>query len=350
MEAKRSALFWLMLAIAAGWLLYLLKPVLTPFLLGALLAYLCNPLVDWLHAHRVNRTLGAIVVLLLLTGAAFALAALLLPLLQQQTAMLIQHLPGYLESAKMALVPWMRENFGIELKLDMMDLKSAAAQHARSAQDLVARMLPSLKSSGAALVALLANLLLAPLVMIYFLRDWHALLRRIDEMIPRRWHDEILALARDVDGVLGEFLRGQLIVMAVMSTFYVGGLWLTGLDYALPVGLVAGLLVFVPYLGVALGLVLATFTGLMQYGGVSALLPLWGVFLTGHLLESIAVTPYLVGERIGLHPLAVLFSLLAFGQLFGFFGVLLALPASAVLLVGLRHAHGKYLGSDWYRA
>ena len=350
MDAKRSGLFWLGLAAAAGWLLYLLKPVLTPFLLGALLAYLCNPLVDWLQARRVNRMLGAIVAILLLIGAFVSLAALLLPLLQQQTAMLIQHLPAYLESAKTVLVPWVRDNFNIELKLDFVHLKSVAEQNAQAAQSFAAKLLPTLESGGAALFALLANLLLAPLVLFYFLRDWHKLLANLGEVIPRRWHAEALAVARDVDTVLGEFLRGQLTVMMVMSAFYVGGLWLAGLDYALPVGLSAGLLVFVPYLGVVVGMALATFTGLMQYGNVSALLPLWGVFAAGHLLESIAVTPYLVGERIGLHPVAVLFALLAFGQLFGFFGVLLALPASAALLVGLRHARKKYLASDLYQA
>lgn len=319
-------------------------------LLGALFAYLCNPLVDKLQAHRVRRTLGALLAVLLYAGVFVALVTLLLPLLQNQIALLLAHLPAYFETAKAVLVPWLRDNLNIELKLDFVHLKSVAEQNRQIAQSLAAKLLPTLRSGGAALFGLLANLLLAPLVLFYFLRDWHKILDHIVAMIPRRWHGEAAQLTRDVDTVLGEFLRGQLTVMAVMSVFYVGGLWFAGFDYALPVGLLAGLLVFVPYLGVALGALLATLAGLMQFGELSGLLPLWGVFLAGHLLESIVVTPYLVGERIGLHPLAVLFALLAFGQLFGFFGVLLALPASAALLVALRYARGKYLASAWHQS
>jgi predicted PurR-regulated permease PerM len=184
--------------------------------------------------------------------------------------------------------------------------------------------------------------------MFYLLRDWNDILRRIDHMIPRHWHAKVIEITGEVDGVLAEFLRGQLSVMLLMSVFYVAALWLVGLEFALPIGIVAGLLVFVPYLGMVLGLGLATLAAAMQFTALSDVALVWVVFGAGQLLEGMVVTPWLVGERIGLHPLAVIFALLAFGQLFGFFGVLLALPLAAILLVVLRHSRERYLTSEMY--
>ena len=181
------------------------------------------------------------------------------------------------------------------------------------------------------------------------LRDWDSFVLKLDELIPRRWHEKTQAIASQVDVVLAEFLRGQLTVMLIMAAFYATALWAVGLEYALPIGLLAGLLVFVPYLGVVLGLSLATLAGLVQFAELTDLIPIWVVFGIGQVIESMGITPWLVGERIGLHPLAVIFALLAFGQIFGFFGILLALPVSAALLVGLRHIKQAYHHSNLYR-
>jgi predicted PurR-regulated permease PerM len=186
-------------------------------------------------------------------------------------------------------------------------------------------------------------------VLFYVLRDWNLIVARVDEVIPRRWHEQVGAVAREVDDVLGSFLRGQISVMLLMSLFYALGLRLVGLELALPIGIIAGLLVFVPYLGMIVGLTLATLAGLMQFQSLGGMIPVWIVFGAGQALEGVVVTPWLVGDRIGLHPVAVIFAVLAFGQLFGFFGVLLALPMSAVLLVGLRLLRKNYLKSSLYR-
>jgi predicted PurR-regulated permease PerM len=193
------------------------------------------------------------------------------------------------------------------------------------------------------------NVLLIPVALFYLLRDWPLLLKHIEQILPRRQHAKVLEIAGEVDRVLAEFLRGQLAVMLLMSAYYVIGLWLAGLEFALPIGLLAGMLVFVPYLGMITGLALATLGAFTQFDHFSGVLVVWAVFASGQLIEGMVVTPRLVGERIGLHPLAVIFALLAFGQVFGFFGVLLALPLSAVLLVALRHARGWYLDSTLYR-
>jgi predicted PurR-regulated permease PerM len=194
-----------------------------------------------------------------------------------------------------------------------------------------------------AVVGALVNLALVPVVFFYVLRDWPTIIGSIDNMIPRRFHQGISDISSEIDAVLSEFLRGQLMVMLIMSAFYVIGLWAVGLKFALPVGLITGLLVFIPYLGVGMGMVLGTMAAVMQYDNLlMGLAMVWAVFGAGQVVESFLVTPKFVGERIGLHPVAVIFALLAFGQVFGFFGVLLALPASAAILVGLRHLQARY--------
>jgi predicted PurR-regulated permease PerM len=186
--------------------------------------------------------------------------------------------------------------------------------------------------------------------MFYLLRDWNSIIGRIDILIPRRQHARAGEAAREIDAVLAEFLRGQLAVIVAMSAYYTIALWAVGLEFALPVGLITGILVFVPYIGILIGLLLATLAALTQFPAFMDALPVWIVFAAGQAIEGMVVTPRLVGRRIGLHPLAVIFALLAFGQIFGFFGVLLALPVSAVLLVGMRRLHQRYLDSPSYKS
>ncbi len=348
-ELNLDTLMWGLLAAVAGWLLYLLGPILAPFLFAAILAYVCNPLVERLERLKIPRTLGTIFAMSLLFGAFVVLLLIMIPLFEKQVTLFLERLPGYLDWARQHLAPWLKENFGLELQIDSAYLKQALTEHWQGAGGLAAQFLPSLKSGGLAVVAFFANLVLVPVVLFYVLRDWNLIVGRIDEFIPRSWHGQVAALAREVDDVLGSFLRGQISVMLLMSLFYSLGLWLAGLELALPIGIVAGMLVFVPYLGMIVGLTLATLAGLMQFQSLNGMIPVWLVFGAGQALEGMAVTPWLVGERIGLHPVAVIFAVLAFGQLFGFFGVLLALPASAVLLVGLRMLRKKYLESGLYR-
>jgi predicted PurR-regulated permease PerM len=260
-----------------------------------------------------------------------------------------EQFPAFLDWLRTTLGPWVQTTFGVEL--DVQLVKDWVSDHVAEIQKFAVKMLPTLGTGGLALVEFALNLILIPVVTFYLLRDWGKLTRNIDQMIPRRWHAEALAILRDIDRVLGEFLRGQLLVMLLMGIFYTVALWAAGLQYALAVGLISGLLTFIPFVGVITGLVLATLTGLLQFGGaLTPLLWVWGVFFIANLLEGYVFVPLLVGDRVGLHPVAVIFGMLAFGQLFGFFGVLLAVPASAALLVYLRHLRGKYLGSGVYNA
>ena len=206
-----------------------------------------------------------------------------------------------------------------------------------------------LREGGSALVGLAALVLLIPVVMFYLLQDWPQLVANVQAIIPRPMLPRTLRIFNDIDSVLSQFLRGQLSVMLLLAVFYSVGLWLAGLKFALPVGVITGLLVFIPYIGFGGGLVLAILTALLQADGWSPLIGVAIVYGLGQAIESFVLTPYLVGERIGLHPVAVIFALMAFGQLFGFVGVLVALPASAAILVGLRELRAAWLTSRIYR-
>lgn len=349
-ESELHRVWWLFFVLASCGLIYLLSPILTPFLLAAVIAYICNPLVTWLSEHKVPRTLGVVIVLFIIIGLVITLMLIMVPLFEKEAGRLIERLPNYFEVIKKQIVPWIEMRFGINFQLDMSVFKDGMFTHWQSASGMAARVLPSLTSGGMAIVEFFVNLVLVPVVLFYLLRDWNLIIKQIDAMIPRYWHESISILARETDQVLAEFLRGQLSVIFIMSICYIGGLWIVGLEFALPIGLVAGILVFVPYLGMIVGLTLATFAAFMQFQGWTDVIPVWIVFAIGQLLEGMIITPWLIGERIGLHPVMVIFALLAFGQLFGFFGILLALPVSAVLLVWLRYIQHSYLKSNLYKS
>ncbi len=347
--AEPNNLWWFILAAVFVALLYFLSPILAPFLFAAILAYISNPLVSWLARHRVRRALGVVLVMLLLGGLFVLLLLILLPLFIKEVRLLSERLPGFLAQLNDNLVPWIKARFGAELQFDLVALKKLIGDNLQGADGLGMKLLDSLRIGGIALLGFMVNLLLVPVVLFYLLRDWNGLLAQVNDLLPRRWQPKLTGIAAEIDAVLAEFLRGQIAVMVLMSVLYVLGLWLAGLEFALPIGIITGMLVFVPYVGMLIGLLLATLVALMQFPGASGVIPVWIVFGIGQTLEGTLVTPLLVGKRIGLHPVAVIFALLAFGQIFGFFGVLLALPASAALLVGLRHLGARYRDSSLYK-
>lgn len=326
-----------------GGLIYLLSPILTPFLLAAVIAYICNPMVTWLEFHKISRTLGTVLVMLLAISALSVMVLIMLPLFEKEISRLIERLPFLLDALKIRVIPWLEANFNLDLQLDIAAFRQIILDHWQSAGGMAVKMLPGLKIGGLVILEFIMNVLLLPVVLFYLLRDWTVLTEKLRGLIPPSWQEEVLPLVQETDRVLAEFMRGQIAVIIIMSGYFITGLWLVGLEFALPIGLTAGVLVFVPYLGAIVGLVLATLAVMTQFQEWSSTLAVWSVIGSGQLLESMLITPRLVGERIGLHPVAVIFALLAFGQLFGFIGILLALPVSAVLLVWLRHLHSRYL-------
>jgi predicted PurR-regulated permease PerM len=339
---------WLTIALVIGGLLYLLSPILAPFLAGAIFAYVLNPLVNRLTGRYLPRVLAAVLVLLFSLTLVVALALVIVPLFIKELRLMSEQLPAFLAWINQQFAPWLKEKFAIDFQLDIETVKQLAGGVLANNQDLVAGLLGSLRIGGLALLAFFVNLLLVPVVLFFLLRDWNPLVARVDAMIPRHLHARARAILAEIDAVLAEFLRGQMIVMLVMSVYYSFALWVTGLEFALPVGVITGLLVIIPYIGAFTGILLGSIAAVLQFGTLEGLAWVWLAFAIGQAIEGLAVTPMLVGERIGLHPVAVIFALLAFGQVFGFFGVLLALPASAALLVGLRHLRAAYLAGPLY--
>ncbi len=340
------------LVILAGlliWLLYLLAPVLTPFMLSALLSYLFDPVVDRLEARRLPRTVGVIIVFLGLLLAGLAFVLILFPVLQQQISLLIDKLPQVLQWFQDALLPRLSRLPGVDPAwLNLEAVRQAMAAHWQQFGSSLTDLLGRLTRSGGTVFVWFAYLLLIPVVTFYLLRDWDIMVRRLHDLLPRRMEPVVAQLVAECDAVLSQLLRGQLLVMLSLAAVYTVGLWIVGVDLALLIGLLSGLVSFVPYLGFIIGFLLASLAALIQFGDVAHVLYVLLVFGLGQALDGAALSPLLVGRRIGLHPVAVIFAVLAGGQLFGFLGVLLALPVAAVVVVVLRHYQDRYLQSSLY--
>ncbi len=352
---QKQTIFWFALWAALALLLYTLGPVLSPFVAAAILAYALGGGVDRLAGKRIGgwhvpRTVAVVLVMAVFLASVFALVLIVVPVLRAELPLLQAQLPALLTRLDALVSPRLAQ-LGVNIKLDGSGLRSILSQHmAASGDEFWANVVASARVGGSVLLGWLATLVLVPVVLFYLLLDWHGLLHRIEGAIPRRWVGKTVEMAKETDGLLAQYLRGQLLVMLVLALYYSAALALAGLDVALPVGVLTGLLVFVPYLGFGLGLVLALIAAFLQFPGWAGVAAVAAIYGVGQLIESFYLTPRLVGERIGLHPLAVIFALLAFGQLFGFVGVLLALPASAVLLVAFRHLRHHYLRSSFYNA
>ncbi len=351
---QKQTILWLAVGLLLVTLLAYLGPVLAPFIAAAILAYALNPAVDWLSSKRIGklfvpRSLAVIIVLLLLMAAILALILVVLPIMQKQIPLLQEKIPGALTRLNAFLSPKLQD-LGIRVRLDEIGVKRMLSQYfATSSDEIWSSVLASAKVGSAAVLGWIATLTLIPIALFYLLLDWHAVLARAQNVIPRRWAGQVVTFCQEVDGLLAQYLRGQLTVMLALSFYYSAALAIADFDVAVPVGVITGVLVFIPYLGFGLGLVLALIAAVLQFEGLHGVLIVAGIYGAGQVIESFFLTPRLVGERIGLHPLTVIFALMAFGHLFGFVGVLLALPASAILAVGLSHLRTQYINSSFYR-
>jgi len=342
---------WQMLVITLviGYLIWLLSPVLMPFAVAAMLAYLGDPLANRLQRLGMSRAWAATVVFVVLLLVLIGVLLLLIPLISRQIENLIENLPRYAQWAQQTAWPWIQQKLHLDPRMfDSDQLLVAFKAHMGSIGGFATSVLGKVSRSGMDIVLWLTNLVLIPVVAFYLLRDWHRLVGMIDRMLPRWIEPTIAHLAHESDKVLGAFVRGQLLVMLALGIFYGAGLSLVGLSVGLLIGIVAGLLSFVPYLGFIVGFGAAIIAVLVQYGDWTHVLLICGVFAVGQLLEGYVLVPRLVGGKIGLHPVAVIFAVLAGGYLFGFLGVLLALPAASVIMVLLRYLLERYRLSELY--
>ncbi len=333
---------WLIAVAIVGWLVYLLAPVLTPFVASALLAYLGDPLADRLQRMKLPRTL-AVVAVFVLTFLMLGLLVLLVgPLIRSQVSALLEALPDIARQVEQVWLPNIVDFLDIEIGEDV-GIGAFLARYSDMAGTWGTKVLVSVSKSGGALAAAVLSLFLVPILTFYMLRDWDVIVSHLGTLVPTSQRETVFRLARETDEVLSAFLRGQLLVMLALAIIYSIGLSIVGLKFAIAIGVVAGLVSFVPYLGFVFGIVLATMTvvlepnPLWQFAGVVA------TFAIAQAIEGSILTPKLVGDRIGLHPVIVIFAVAAGGQLFGFFGILLALPVAAVLSVLVRFAFHRYL-------
>lgn len=339
---------------AALWLLYLLAPVVTPFAAAFALAYLGDPLVDRLERVRVirwriNRTVAVTIVFVLMFAALAALVLIVAPLLVEQLRHLVERVPAWIGWLMDTALPWVEQRLGVDaIPLDVESLKEALGAYGKEAGATLVNVLGTVSAGGQAVLSWLMNLVLIPVVTFYLLRDWDALVEGVRTLLPRSTEPTVSRLTREIDEVLGAFIRGQLMVMLALGVLYAAGLWLIGLDLAFIIGMGAGMLSIVPYLGTLVGVVAAVVAAMFQFQDLAHPALALLVFGVGQSLEGMVLTPKLVGDKVGLHPVAVIFAVLAGGQLFGFLGVLLALPVASALNVLVRYAHQRYRGSSWF--
>ncbi|WP_432698707.1 AI-2E family transporter [Marinobacterium sp. YM272] len=341
--------FLLITTLVAGVLVYLLAPILSPFLVGALLAYLTDPIADRLEARGMGRTLAVVVVFVALTLLMVVSILLLIPQLSEQIQTMIRQIPVVLDLLHNRVLPWIEKTLDVNVsRPDIEFVREWIREHWQQTGNLAAQLMGGLTRSGLAVAAWAANLVLIPVVTFYLLRDWDLMMEKIQRLLPRNLEPRVTLWARECDEVLGAFIKGQLLVMLALGIIYALGLWVVGLDLALLIGMLAGLASIVPYMGFFVGIVVAVVAAYVQFQDPLVLLWVGVVFGIGQALEGMVLTPLLVGDRIGLHPVAVIFAIMAGGQLFGFVGVLLALPVAAVIMVLLRHLHEGYKSSRLY--
>ncbi|ASM78318.1 ABC transporter permease [Vitreoscilla filiformis] len=346
---QRQTLAWLVIALVLGGLLWALAPVMTPFLIAAVLAYALHPVVERLVYRRVPRALAVgLTVGSVLLGVA-VLLLLVVPILSRELPLLREQIPMLARRLNDWAAPWLAHT-GIKLQLDVAGIQNLVRNAlSGNLEEWLGTVLSSLRIGGSVVLAVVGNVVLVPVVLFYLLQDWPSVVTQAGRLVPPRYRAQVEDFLGECDELLGQYLRGQLMVMLSLAGYYILGLSLAGFELALPVGLLTGLLIVIPYLGYGLGLLLALLAALLQFSGSYGLIAVAIVYGAGQVLESFVLTPRLVGERVGLSPVAVIFALLAFGHLLGFVGVLIALPLAALTAVAWRRARATYLESELYR-
>jgi predicted PurR-regulated permease PerM len=346
---QRRTLIWLILGAAFVAGLWLLGPVLTPFLIGAVLAYALQPLVERLVRRRWPRLLAVVVVEIVFILLAISLLLLMVPILSKELPLLRDQIPVLFDQLNATITPWLAQ-LGIQVPLDIGSIKEALLKYMdANLEEGLLTVLNSARIGGSILLTVVGNLVLVPVVIFYLLLDWHNMVDLARSLVPRNLVTRFDSFFDECNAVLGQYLRGQLLVMMLLAIYFSVGLALFGFDLAVPVGIFTGLAFFIPYVGFGIGLVLALLAGILQFASWYGVITVVVVYGIGQVVESMYLTPHLVGERIGMNPLMVIFALLAFGQLFGFVGILVALPVSAVLVVVVRRTLKVYRASKLYQ-
>ena len=348
MKKQQQIIFWLCGVAVFLVSLHFLSEIMLPFVAGMAIAYFLDPVADWLEQKKITRTLAAVLILFSFFVLAAAILMMLFPLLQRQIVELFAILPEAIETLRLETLPWLMNIFA-DLPPDTLNnIRSAAKEFAGGGLQWVSKFASNLLSSGMAFFNLLSLIIITPVVAFYLLRDWDLITHKIDSWLPRRVAPTIREQLSAINQTLAAFVRGQLYVCLALGIIYGGSLTIFGLNSGLLLGLVAGLISFIPYFGAAVGLAAGLLIAFFQFSEWMPLLVVASIFIIGQTIESYILTPRLVGEGIGLHPVWIIFALLAGGSLFGFTGVLLAVPIAAIIGVLSRFLISQYLNSPLY--
>ena len=339
----------LILGLVIG-LFYLLRTVLTPIFIALLLAYLLDLLIDRFERIKFNRTVAILILAIVVIGVIATVGGFLIFQAQQELVAFYKNLPGYIERMQESVFPYIEEHFNVRLPHTwdeiLAEAESQIAHIDPAALKPVTTILGKITSSTIALISWIVGLLIIPVFLFYFLRDWDLITERMGGLVPPAYRDYIFDKARKIDGIVGVFIRGQLTVALILGILYSAGLLIVGIDLAVVIGMGAGIAFIVPYLGTILGIVAATVMALLEFGFAWQLLGAWGVFAVVQFFEGYFLTPRIMGNKVGLSPVAVIFALLVGVSLFGLVGMLVAVPVAAVLNVFIGEALEKYKASD----
>lgn len=348
MSRDRQSLFWLAGVVVFVLLLNVLSSVLLPFVAGMAVAYFLDPVADWLEEKKMSRALATSVILLGFFAIALGGIVLLMPVLQAQIAELARLIPAIIEAAHKYIQPQLAD-WREQLPPETLErIRTALGEFSGSGIKWLSKVIANVWSGGVAFLNLMSLILIAPIVAFYLLRDWDLITAKLDSWLPRPAAPTIREQLSKIDETIAGFVRGQASVCLTLSVFYGIGLTVAGLKSGLLVGLAAGFISFIPYLGASTGLIVGVGIAIFQYSEIAPILIVAGIFLVGQTLESYVLTPRLVGDRVGLHPVWIIFALLAGGAVFGFTGILLAVPVAAVIGVLVRFSIDKYLESPLY--
>ncbi|WP_413467803.1 AI-2E family transporter [Mesorhizobium sp. B2-8-5] len=347
---RRQAFFWLATAILLALFLYVFSGILLPFVAGMVLAYFLDPVADWLQRLGLSRLMATVVILIAFIVVVVLAFVILVPVLATQMADFARKLPEYLTRLQSLITSfdpkWLEQRFGV----NAAGLRDGLNSLLTTGFGLLTTVFTSIWSSGVALVSVVSLFVVTPVVAFYMLLDWDRMVAVVDSWVPRDYVETVRALARDINTATAGFVRGQGTLCLVLGAMYATGLTLTGLNFAILIGFFAGLISFIPYVGSLTGLVLAVGVAFVQFWpDWTMIVAVACVFFVGQFIEGNILQPRLVGKSVGLHPVWLMFALFAFGALFGFVGLLIAVPASAAIAVLVRFAIGRYLESPLYK-
>lgn len=349
MNLQRQLLFWLGTLLVFIFFVWLLKDILLPFIAGTVLAYLLNPLTDRLEKQGISRGIATFITVVVLLLFFVIVGVIFVPVLGTQLVNFIQRLPGYITRLQELINTENKEWLQHTIGMSVPDIQKSLGDLVGEGAKWLGSFVQSLWSGGRALVSIFSLVVITPVVAFYVLNDWHAMIDKVDSWLPRRHRTTIRSLGAQIDRAIAGFLRGQASVCFIMGIYYSIALVLVGLNFGFLIGVSTGVLTFIPYVGSLSGFLIGMIVAVVQfYPSWWPIIAVAVVFIIGQFLEGYVLSPKLVGQSVGLHPVWLMFSLFAFGYLLGFVGLLIAIPLAAAIGVLLRFALSRYMASPLY--